>query len=67
MGPSNPLHDANEETKRFYASDAKFPESGALATVPKCHFVNSGLTDRYLSNKRLGATRWGPPKSVPQH
>ena len=67
MGPSNPLHDANKEIKRFYASGAKSPEPGAFAIVPKCHFVNLGLANRYLSNKRLGATRWGSPKCVPQH
>ena len=54
MGPSNPLHDANKEIKRFYASGAKSPEPGAFAIVPKCHFVNLGLANRYLSNKRLG-------------
>ena len=67
MGLSNSLHNAHKEIKRLYASGAKSLEPGALATVPKCHFVNSGLAYRYLRNKRLEATHWGLPKCAPQN
>ena len=43
---------------------AQSSEPEVLATVPKCHFVNLGLANR---NKRLGATRWGPPKCASQN
>ena len=45
---------------------AQSSEPAALATVRRFHFVNSGLANKYSRNKRLGATRWVPPKYAPK-
>ena len=66
MGPSHSLYDVNKETKGFMPQ-AQSSEPGALAAVQKFHFGNSGLANKYSRNKRLGATRCGPPKYARQN
>ena len=46
---------------------AQSSEPGALATVRKFYFVNSGLAHKYSRNKRLEATRLEPSKYAPQN